>query len=52
MKGCFIPNYLVSLLCGMCSRLDEQVAFVCESAKIDLRQSDAHNMYYVGIIAE
>ena len=24
MKPCFIANHLVSFLCGMCSRLDEQ----------------------------
>ena len=27
MKERFIPNHLVSFLCGMCLRLDEQVAF-------------------------
>ena len=26
MKECFIPNDLVSFLCGMCSRLDDQDA--------------------------
>ena len=26
MKECFIPNHVVSFLCGVCSRLNEQDA--------------------------
>ena len=34
MKECFIPNRLVSLLCGMCSRLDEQEALFVKVQKL------------------
>ena len=33
MKECFIPNHLVSVLCGMCSRLDEQEALFARVQK-------------------
>ena len=33
MKKCFIPNPLVSFLCGMCSRLDEQEALFARVQK-------------------
>ena len=33
----------------MCSRLNEQVTLFARVQKIDLRQSDAYSMYYVGI---
>ena len=31
MKECFIPNQLVSFVCGMCSRLDEHCCTVGRS---------------------
>ena len=33
MKECFIPNHLVSLLCGMCSRLDKNEAMFARVQK-------------------
>ena len=33
MKECFIPNHLVSFLCGMCSRLDEHEAWFARAQK-------------------
>ena len=33
MKECFIPNHLVSFLCGMRSRLDEQEAMFARVQK-------------------
>ena len=33
MKECFIPNHLVPFFCGMCSRLDEQVALFARVQK-------------------
>ena len=33
MKDCFIQNHLVPFLCGMCSRLDEQVALLARVQK-------------------
>ena len=35
MKECFIPNQLVSFLCGMCSRLDEQDALFARVQESD-----------------
>ena len=34
MKECFIPNNLVSFLCEMCSRLDEQEALLARVQKL------------------
>ena len=33
MKECLIPNYVVSFLCGMCSRLDKQEALFTREQK-------------------
>ena len=33
MKECFIPNHLLSFLCDMCSRLDEQEALFARVQK-------------------
>ena len=33
MIECFIPNLLLSVLCGMCSRLDEQEALFVKAQK-------------------
>ena len=49
MKECFIPYHLVSFLFVMCSRLDEHEALFARVPKMNLRQSDAYSMYYVGI---
>ena len=34
MKECLILNHLVSFLCGMCSRLDEQEALFARVQKL------------------
>ena len=33
MKECFIQNHLVSFVCGMCTRLDEQEALIARVQK-------------------
>ena len=33
MKECFIPNHLVSFVCGMCSRLDKYEALFARVQK-------------------